>query len=71
LQPPTADEARDVLDITDELLHQLFTSPARSERLRSSRGERRQPSPGGLATRETRIGLNVAPWMIRSLSSSH
>jgi len=38
--PVTTEEARDVLDIMDELLHQLFTSPARSERLRGSRKER-------------------------------
>lgn len=40
-QPPTQQEAQDVLAIVDELLHQLFTSPARSERLRQDRAERR------------------------------
>jgi len=40
LQPPTAKEALDVLDITDELLHQLFTTPARSARLRAARENR-------------------------------
>lgn len=36
--PPSDAEVRDVLDIMDELLHQLFTSPERSKRLRLSRG---------------------------------
>ncbi len=47
-QPVTESEARDVLDIVDELLHQLFSTPARSDRLRTSRQERRrgaQPDP--------------------------
>lgn len=37
LQPPSVGEAKDVLDIVDELLHQLFTSPARSKRLKAAR----------------------------------
>jgi hypothetical protein len=37
IEPPSHYETRDVLDIMDELLHQLFTTPARSERLRASR----------------------------------
>ena len=41
VQPVPKDEAEDVLDIMDELLHQLFVSPARSKRLRKSRAERR------------------------------
>lgn len=44
IEPPSHEETRDVLDIMDELLHQLFTTPARSERLRASRGERRRAS---------------------------
>ena len=41
VEPVTSDEARDVLDIVDELLHQLFTSPARSRRLSDARNERK------------------------------
>ena len=41
IEPPSSEEARDVLEIMDELLHQLFATPARSKRLRSSREERR------------------------------
>lgn len=41
IKPATSDEARDVLDIMDELLHQLFTSPARSKRLAEGRTARK------------------------------
>ncbi|ANH39964.1 hypothetical protein I601_3558 [Nocardioides dokdonensis FR1436] len=41
IEPPSHDETRDVLDIMDELLHQLFTTPERSKRLRASRQDRR------------------------------
>ena len=41
LEPASQHETRDVLDIVDELLHQLFTSPARSKRLTASRQARR------------------------------
>lgn len=51
IEPPSAEETRDVLDIMDELLHQLFTTPARSKRLRASREDRRekQTTDGGSA----------------------
>jgi hypothetical protein len=54
IEPPSDEEARDVLDIMDELLHQLFTTPARSKRLRASREERRgRPAPGEGPEEET------------------
>jgi len=34
-------EARDALDIMDDVLHQLFTTKARSARLRESRADRK------------------------------
>jgi hypothetical protein len=37
----TSAEAQDVLDIMDELLHQLFSTPARASRLAASRQQRR------------------------------
>lgn len=40
LNPPSEEEARDVLDIVDEVLHQLYISPARSVRLKASRANR-------------------------------
>lgn len=36
-QPATQDETGDVLTIMDELLHQLFTTPARAEKLKAAR----------------------------------
>lgn len=45
VQPVTESEARDVLDIMDELLHQLFSTPARSKRLKASRQDRRETNP--------------------------
>ena len=45
--PPSVSEVRDVLDILDELLHQLFTSPERSKRLRAARG---LPEPGSASS---------------------
>lgn len=41
IAPATDDESREVLDIMDELLHQLFTSPARSRRLTAARKDRK------------------------------
>ena len=42
VKPASQSESKDVLDIMDELLHQLFTTPARSRRLRNSREQRRK-----------------------------
>lgn len=36
-EPATQDETADVLTIMDELLHQLFTTPARAEKLKAAR----------------------------------
>ena len=47
IDPPSDAEARDVLEIMDELLHQLFSTPARSKRLRASRRERRDTAASG------------------------
>lgn len=41
VEPVTSAEAQDVLDIMDELLHQLFSTPARASRLAASRQQRR------------------------------
>ena len=41
-KPASQSESKDVLDTMDELLHQLFTTPARSRRFRDSREQRRE-----------------------------
>lgn len=40
-EPATNDEASDVLTIMDELLHQLFTTPARAAKLKAARAARK------------------------------
>lgn len=45
-EPATQDEALDVLTIMDELLHQLFSTPARAAKLKASRDDRKARSAG-------------------------